>query len=94
MAVIQADMFWEMHLENSGLKPFVSAFEAASTASAVENPPMYPKSFLNCCFRALSRREFRPQILSNGMPSFSHFARMFMRSFSTAAACTQFVNPR
>ena len=22
MAVIQSDMFWEMHLENSGLKPF------------------------------------------------------------------------
>ena len=22
MAVIQTDMFWEMHLENSGLKPF------------------------------------------------------------------------
>ena len=22
MAVIQTDMFWEMHLQNSGLKPF------------------------------------------------------------------------
>ena len=94
MAVIETDMFWEMHLQNSARKPLrdtldhpntalaakrrrqsageicrkpsVSAFAAASMASAAENQTMPPSSSLYAYFRALPLREFRPQILSNG----------------------------